>query len=160
MKQIIFVFLLLSAKSYSQNSMITSSFRHKLNSKLIERGIVNIDSTVQPGSDSKIVSNYFGEIRTNKGRVIHLIKTYYSFNLSRSPTIESHVFLYNEKYEFIGYYSLPTVNYLPLYLKNNKLYFEVANESCKEKSIIDFKNGIPRFINIKCKDNNYIEFIS
>ena len=158
MKLITLIIVLLLSLAAKPQEKDIRQIRHQLNTSLIKRGKTNADSALTL-NDSKLVADYLGKVKTSSGKTFYILKNYYVFNIKRSPTINSHIFLYDGSHRFVGYYYLPLKSYLPYSLSENKLYFQLSEEKCNEKSVADFSAGIPEFINIKCDGNNMIEFI-
>ncbi|NML23886.1 hypothetical protein HHL16_23600 [Pseudoflavitalea sp. G-6-1-2] len=160
MKSLILLLQLsVSVNCFSQSQRQFEVIRTKLNLELINKKITNKDSSILLDKNSKLVSNYLGNIITSNKIKYHVIKTYYVYNMKVSPTIESKILLYNIKNKIIGYYPVPTRNYLPESIIHNCMVFNLVEKDCDKKVRISFKGGIPKAINLGCIANNYIEFI-
>ncbi|WP_312399338.1 hypothetical protein [Chryseobacterium sp.] len=151
------VYFVLCGFFFSQNKTLNyKEERHKFNRKLISNQSYEI-ITKRITSSDEFRGSFLGSAKTRLGKSYFVVKSSYIFNLNRSPTAENHIFIYNSKKEFVGYYYLSNINQLPQKLHNNKLYFN--NEDCKEKIIINLTNGIPAAINLKCNgEDDFVEF--
>ncbi|WP_394660165.1 hypothetical protein [uncultured Chryseobacterium sp.] len=141
--------------SFAQKKEINyTEERHKFNKKLIVNRCYNMVKK-QITNNDEFKGSFLGLVKTKTGKTYFIVKSSYIFNLNKSATAESQIFVYNYKNEFVGYYYLSNINQLPWKLFHNKLYFN--NKDCREKIIVDFTTCIPNAINLKC--NGVDDFI-
>jgi hypothetical protein len=142
---------------YSQNNFDYKGERHKFNIGLIEKNKRNKTYSGKINNEEKFEGRYLGTIKTNSGSIYHIVISSYIFDIDVLPKTENHIFIYNNKNQYVGYYYLSQMYELPERLDKNNLYFK--NKNCNGETIINFYRGIPRAINLKCNGkNNYYEF--
>jgi hypothetical protein len=98
---------------------------------------------------------YLGKVVTPDGRIFKIMNSCYFWGLSHRAT--SRILIFNDQNEYLGNYVLGMTSDLPNKLENGKLIFDNNdNKSCDKTliSIVNFLNGIPKEIFIKCKDNS------
>jgi len=157
-KLIIMVFVLLINFCYGQASFDYKGQRHKFNKFLINENKKN-NTIKKINASEEFEGKFLGNVKTVTGKEYYLVNSSYVFDINSLAKTENHIFVYNDKKQFVGYYYLGQMYELPKRLDDNKLYFEIKD--CKEKITIDFSKGIPRAINLKCNNsNNYYEFKS
>lgn len=60
--------------------------------------------------------------------------------------------------EYVGYYLADVISDLPKKLDSNRLYFEFNCKGVSKTKSVNFGNGLPRFIQIKCLGSNVLFF--
>lgn len=157
MKTTFYIFLIFVSTLNSQKKFNYREERHKFNINLIVKHKTNNTITQNINSNEEFVGRYLGKVISKTGVEYYIVVSSYVFDIKVLAKTENHIFIYNNKKQYIGYYYLSYINELPNKLEKNKLYFK--NKDCKEESIINFRYGIPRAINLKCNnENNYYEF--
>jgi hypothetical protein len=142
---------------YCQNKFDYKVERNKFNIGLIEKNKTDKTYDVKINNDEKFEGRYLGMIRTISGIKYHIIISSYIFDIGALPKTENHIFIYNDKNKYVGYYYLSQMYELPKRLDKNNLYFK--NKNCREESTVNFDDEIPKAINLKCNgENNYYEF--
>ena len=155
----IFLYLLVISFNnfYFQNKFDSKLERNMFNISLINEYKKNKINIKKINNNEEFEGRYLGNFKTNSGKNFFLLVSTYIFDKNSLAKTENHIFIYNDKKQYVGYYYLSQMYDLPIKLENNKLYFK--NKDCNEKTIINLNNGIPRAINLKCKNkNNYYEF--
>jgi len=155
MKRIVtLVFIFVINNLFSQNPYDYKKERNLFNLELISKNQKTV-LIKKINTNEKFKGKYLGKVKTNQGNY-YIVESSFIFNLKNSPTAENHIFIYNDKKQYFGYYYLSQINELPSTLKKCKLYFN--NKNCKEKTVINLNDGIPKAINLRCNgEDNYYE---
>jgi hypothetical protein len=133
--------------------------RHKFNISIISDLLKNKEKIRKIKKDEEFDGKYLGKVIAKDRRCFYVVISSYVFDIANLAKTENHIFLYNKKKQFIGYFYLSEMFELPQKLVGNKLYFQI--DDCKKDIIINFSKGIPRAINLGCNgQNNYYEFKS
>ncbi len=149
------IYLLYLVNLQNQNFFDYITERHMFNKFLIKNNKVQTFRK-KITTDELFEGKYIGKIKTKFNKTYYLVYSCYCYNLASSPHSENHLFLYNNKKQYIGHYSLSSQN--PYRFESNKVYFKISD--CKDK-IINFHLGIPYFINLGCNNEpDFYEFIS
>jgi hypothetical protein len=105
------------------------------------------------GSDETNL-RYLGKIETNTGQILKIMNSSWFWGLSHRAI--SRILIFNGQNQYLGNFYLYTTSELPDRLQNGKLIFENSdNDDCDKKltTVIDFYQGIPKDIFIKCKND-------
>lgn len=154
--KIVFLILTLSM-NLLQSTYDYKTEKHSFNKSMITTNVINKLITKRINANERFQGRYLGKIRIGPNKIYYVTANSYVYNLKNSPTAENHIFIYDIKMNFIGYYYLSLMDELPIKIINSKLYFK--RSGCKEASIINFSEGIPESINIRCNnEDNYYDF--
>lgn len=133
--------------------------RHDFNKYLIEMSCKNQERKRVISDSDYFCGRYLGRIASVKNKTYYLVASSYVFDIKKREKTENHIFVYDSKRRYVGYYYLSYFQELPLKLYENRLYFNI--EGCRSQIVIDFRNGIPRAINLSCRNmGNYYEFLN
>jgi hypothetical protein len=95
---------------------------------------------------------YLGIVVTANGQNLKIMNSCWFWGLSHRAT--SRILIFNDKNLYLGNYYLNTTFDLPDRLQNGKLIFKNIDKCDCEKNLtteVDFSQGIPKNIFIKCK---------
>lgn len=96
---------------------------------------------------------YLGHINTIEHDNLHILNvSSYFGNQEDSKRGTGLLYIYNDKYENLGYYNLGNVSALPSYIKNNLIVFDYNNEDCDGRTEISLVDSIPSEIFVNCSD--------
>jgi hypothetical protein len=96
---------------------------------------------------------YLGKVKTKKGKTFKIMTSIWYWGKSHRAT--SRILVFNDQNQYYGNYCLGMTYEIPDKLENGNLIFKYnKGETCdkESKTIIDFKNGLPNQIFIKCKN--------
>ncbi len=123
----------------------------------------NMDSLIVFGKwsekgDTETQLKYLGNIKTKEGKLYKIVNSVFIWGLSHRAT--SRILIYNNKNQYVGNYRLNTVNELPQKSKEGNLIFKNLDCDSNNETIVDFTNGLPKRIYIKCgsENGNVFEF--
>ena len=157
MKTIIFSLILTINSLNAQNKFDHRLERNRFNIGLISEPKKNQVVIKSINRDEVFEGRYLGTFETVSGKRFYLIASSYVFDIKTLAKTENHIFVYNQKKQYVGYYYVGQMYELPKKLINNKLYFKI--KGCSEQTIINLRHGIPKAINLRCNgENNYYEF--
>lgn len=143
--------------SYSQEQFDYLIERHRFNISLISDCFIDNDTIYVINPNEEFLSKFLGFIETKQGKKYFIVASSFFFDLQVSPKNENHIFLYDEKKNFVGYYYLSDYGQRPFKVLGHNLY--IKDPDCSNTVIISFADGIPRFINLECNDkNSFYEF--
>lgn len=97
---------------------------------------------------------YLGKLKTTEGRAFKILISSWYWGIS--PRAKSYIIIFNDKNQFLGNYYVTMTYDLPDKIENNALVFtNRGNDDCDPslKTIVSFKNGIPKQFFLKCKGN-------
>ena len=108
---------------YSQNSFDYKKERHQFNIDLIKTNKKNKVIVEKITDNEEFEGKYLGEIKTSLGVEYYIVASSYVFDIKVLAKTENHIFIYNSKKQYVGYYYLSQMYELPKRLDKNKLYF-------------------------------------
>ncbi|MBK7132262.1 MAG: hypothetical protein IPH69_05370 [Bacteroidales bacterium] len=95
---------------------------------------------------------YLGRVVANDGKVLKIMNSCWFWGLSHRATCT--ILIFNENNQPLGNYSGLMIYELPDKFVNGKLIFLNTDKECLSiTTTIDFGNGIPEHIFIKCKED-------
>jgi hypothetical protein len=95
---------------------------------------------------------YLGKVVTKDRQVLKIMTSCWFWGLSHRATCT--ILIFNEKNQPLGNYNGLMIYELPDKLENGKLIFLNTDKECLSiTTTIDFGNGIPEHIFIKCKED-------
>lgn len=98
---------------------------------------------------------YLGTIHDLKHKQYKILNSIWVWGLSHRAT--NRILIYNDKNIFIGQYAVTMTYDLPEKIINNRLAFLNAKEKksdCNANTYIDFGQGPPKEMYVKCKGNS------
>jgi hypothetical protein len=150
MFRILITFLMIFSLSISVKGQLSYS---EMQQQVLEKNIA--DSTIVFGKWSaegpgETLLKYLGQVITKEGQVLKIVNSSWLWGVSKRAT--NRILIFNDKNRPLGNYN--DMNVLPDKLVNGILIFtNTDNKECdiNLKTNIDFMNGIPEQIFIKCK---------
>ena len=92
-----------------------------------------------------------GKIKTSEGDTLKIVNSINYFGIvSDNKRGNGELYIYSSKNEKIGYYSFGSADLIPKEIMKTNVIFDYDNNTCNEKTIIDFKDSIPSKIFINC----------
>jgi hypothetical protein len=152
MTRILIMFLVIFSLSISVKGQLSD---YEMQQQVLEKNIVDslfvFGKWNSEGTDETHLK-YLGKVLTKDGQVLKIMNSCWLWGLSKRAT--NRILIFKEKNQPLGNYSGLLMYELPTRLVKGKLIFtNTDKEECdiNLKTTIDFRNGIPEQIFIKCK---------
>jgi len=131
---------------------------NKIRQQVLEKAVVDslfVFGKWTENEQTETRLKYLGQVETAKGQVYKIMNSCWLWGLSRRAT--SRILIFDDKNKYVGNYCLGMISDLPDRLENGRLIFtNLDNEDCDQKFVskVDFSNGLPKEIFLKCKGEN------
>ena len=121
----------------------------KIRLEVLRKNSSDEEFTFVNSDSSRTILKYLGQIETKDKRTYKVLTSIWRWG-SELHRATSRILFFNTDNQYIGEYGLGMTYELPYKLSNNCLLFSVDEDNCKDKTKIDFQNGIPESIFILC----------
>lgn len=151
-------FLIRQIKAVSKNSELAGRMVEILKSEEdfnindLEVGKIYFQKRKETNEEFEFI--YFGDIEISSDEVLNLLFiTTYSGLYEDSKRANSILIIYQNSNIIGSYYLGGKYEHTP-FVDDNKLIFKNVNSTCNQITTINFDNGIPEMIFLKCKEEN------
>lgn len=93
---------------------------------------------------------YIGNLKSSAGRTYKIITSYYV--RKSSGHTRGCIYVFGQSNNYLGSYKNFLMTELPVKILNNSLYFDKNRSGCTLADAVNFNNGIPKILYVKCSD--------
>lgn len=98
---------------------------------------------------------YLGEVKPILGGKLKLMNIIHRTGILKDALkARGTLAFYNEKNKELGYFEIGSIDQMPSYIELNKNVYFKSTDQCKENNVIDFSDGIPRELFLKCNGSS------